>query len=369
MDIPSAKRVTALLSDPARLLVTILIGNTLVNIAASAVMTDLFYGAMGEKGVGISIISMTVIVLLFGEVTPKKFALSHAEAVSFFAALPVSLIEKVVVPLRLALTGVSCSIVRGLGVHISSEESGMTAQEIRSLLSLGKKKGVVKKKEKDMIDGILEFKELNAADIMTPRIDMVALDLTEEKDSIVLKIKESQYSRIPVYIHTLDNVVGLIHSKDLLLDPSAPVKNLVRRPYFVPESMRIDDLLQELQRRHTHMAVVTDEYGVTSGLVTIEDVLEEIVGEIRDEFDFEVPHVRKIDQKNFEVEGQTHIDEVNEKVGLAIMTDEVDTIGGYITLVLGRIPQAGDTFEGDGFLATVNDVSKNRITSLKIEKT
>lgn len=369
MDNPSAKRVTALLSDPARLLVTILIGNTLVNIAASAIMTDISYDALGEKGVGISIILMTVIVLLFGEVTPKKFALSHSRAVSFFAAMPVTMIEKVIVPLRLVLTGVSYFIVRGLGVHLSSEDPGMTAQEIRSLLSLSRKKGVVKKKEKDMIDGILEFKELNAADIMTPRIDMVALDLTEKKDNIILRIKESQCSRIPVYMHTLDNVVGVIHSKDLLLDLAASVKDLVRRPYFVPESMRIDDLLQELLRRHIHMAVVTDEYGVTSGLVTIEDVLEEIVGEIRDEFDFEVPQVRKIDRKNFEVEGQTHIDEVNEKVGLSIDTDEVDTIGGYITLVLGRIPQAGDTFEGEGFVATVNDVSKNRITTLRIEKT
>lgn len=368
VDSPSARRVVALLADPHKLLVTILVGNTLVNIAASAVFAKICYNALGEKGVIFSVIMMTAIVLVFGEVTPKMFALANATDVSFFAAIPLKAAEYVFTPVRLILSKISYFMVKSFGIKVSPKGPKITEQEIRSLFVLGKKKGIVKEKEKDMIDGILQFKELNAADIMTPRIDVVSLDLTTVRDDLVLQIRESQYSRFPVYMHTLDNIVGIIHTKDFLLNASVPARDLVKRPFFAPESMRIDDLLQELQRRHIHIAVITDEYGVTSGIVTIEDILEEIVGEIRDEFDFEAPNIRMMDQKNFEVNGQTHIDEVNEKVGLAIDTDEVDTVGGYVILMLGKIPQAGDRLEAEDFTITVNDVSKNRITSLTIEK-
>ncbi|MEA3489066.1 MAG: hemolysin family protein [Candidatus Omnitrophota bacterium] len=368
MDRPDAKRVVELLSDPNRLLVTILVGNTLVNIAASAVLADFCYGSFGEKGVPIAIVSMALIVLVFGEVTPKMFALANAQGVSFFAAVPLKLFEKIFAPARIVLSNISYSIVRTLGIKVSSESLKITEQDIRFLFAIGKKRGIVKEKEKEMIDGIFEFKELNAADIMTPRIDVAALDLTKKREEMVDEIKEHQYSRFPVYVHTLDNIVGVIHSKDFLLNPTNPIKDLVKKPYFAPESMKIDDLLRELQKRHIHMAVVTDEYGVTSGLVTIEDLLEEIVGEIRDELDFETPNIRKIDQKSFEIKGQTHVDEVNEVTGMKIETDEVDTIGGYVILRIGKIPQAGDTIEADNFLITVKDVSKNRITFLTIER-
>ncbi len=368
LETPPARRVTTLLADPHRLLVTILVGNTLMNIAASAVLADFFYTAMGEKGIAVSIAVMTAVVLVFGEVTPKMFALANGQRVSFFASLPLKALEWIFAPVRFVLSRIAYAIVSALGLKIPSERPEITEQEIRSLFLLGKKRGIVKEKEKDMIDSILAFKELNAADIMSPRIDIVALDLTMERDELIREIKESQYSRLPVYVHTLDNIVGVIHSKDFLINPSAPVKDFVRQPFFAPESMRIDDLLHELQRKHTHMAIVTDEYGVTSGVVTIEDILEEIVGERRDEFDFEPPRIRMIDQKSYEVSGQAHIDEVNEEVGLAIETDEVDTIGGYVILRMGRIPRAGDSIKVDGFVITVNDVSKNRITSLTIKK-
>ncbi|NQT33045.1 MAG: HlyC/CorC family transporter [Candidatus Omnitrophica bacterium] len=370
MDSPSARRVVALLSDPHKLLVTILAGNTLVNIAASAILADLFYNGMGkrEEAVWLSIVSMTLIVLIFGEVAPKMFALANNERVSFFASTPLKFLEKLFTPIRVVLSGISYSLVKWLGVKASSEESPITEQEIKTLFSAGKKSGVVKEKEKDMIDSILEFKELNVADIMTPRIDVEALDLTKPREEIADQIRDSRYSRYPGYIHTLDNIVGIVRSKDFLLEEDVPVKDLVTRPFFVPESMKIDDLLQGLQSKKTHIAVVTDEYGVTSGIVTIEDVLEEIVGEIRDEHDYEVPKIRKLDQKTFEVDGLTHIDEVNGEIGINIETDEVDTIGGYLVLEMGEIPQAGDSIAINGFILTVNDVSNNRITRVTVER-
>lgn len=368
MDTPQARRVKHLLSDPHKLLITILIGNTLVNIAASAVLVSFFYNIFGEAGVAISIVVMTLVVLIFGEVTPKMLALTAAQKMSFAASGPLEVLERIFSPIRIVLSKIAYGIVKGVGLNIEQKKEGVTEQEIRSLLHIGKKKGVVKEKEKDMIDGILEFKDLNAADIMTPRIDVEALDLGLKKEELVKQIKDSQFSRYPAYVHSLDNIVGIIHSKDFLLHEEAAIKDLVDTPFVAPESMKIDDLLQALQKRKMHMAIVTDEYGVTSGVVTIEDILEEIVGEIRDELDIEKPNIKMIDQKTFEVEGQTHIDEVNEALDVAIETDEVDTIGGYVILCMGKIPQSGDHMRINGFLITVNDVSKNRITKLTIEK-
>ena len=369
MDNLPARRVIGLLSDTPRLLITILIGNTLVNIAASSILAGIFYNLFGEKGVGFSILAMTAIILVFGEVTPKVYALSDPVKVSFFSSGLLKMLEVVFSPARFVLSGISHSIIKALGFKLVSEKPKITEQEIKSLFSMGKKRGIVKEKEKDMIDSILLFKQINAADIMTPRIDVTAFDINKEKEELIQDVKESKFSRCPVYVHSLDNIVGIIHSKDLLLDGAAPVRDLVKRPFVVPESMRVDDLLQELQKRHIHMAVVTDEYGVTSGVVTIEDILEEIVGEIRDEFDLEKPKIRMLDQKNYEISGLAHIDEVNQELGLNIETDEVDTIGGYVIFLLGRIPQAGDSVEVEGVRFTVQDVSKNRITILEAEKT
>jgi CBS domain containing-hemolysin-like protein len=190
-----------------------------------------------------------------------------------------------------------------------------------------------------------------------------------ECDLALLKVKDAKFSRLPVYVHSLDNIVGVICAKDFLLHPLTPVQDFVRRAHFVPETKRVADLLKDMQHRRTHLAVVTDEYGVTSGLVTIEDIIEEIVGEIRDELDHESPKIRKIDDNTFEVSGQAHIDEVNKEVGLAIETDEVDTIGGYVMLMLGKIPQAGDTVNLSGSaVIKVRDVSKNRVKALEISK-
>ncbi len=365
----SADRVLKLLQDPHKLLITILVGNTLVNIAASSLMTDIMFGLLGEAGVGFSIALMTVVLLLAGEVTPKMFALKNVVRLASFSSLFLVFYEKLFFPARVVLEGLSRLIVRSLGIDIKKERSKVTDEEIRSLFSMGKKGGVVKEREKDMVDSVLSFKTSNAADIMTPRIDMVAIDLGLDVEDIVRQIKENKFSRYPAYVHTVDNMVGIVHAKDVLLSDPPRVKKFVRKPLFVPESMKVDDLLQELRSKHKHMAVVTDEYGVSSGIVTIEDVLEEIVGEIRDELDQEKPKIRMLDQKTFEVSGQTHIDEVNEQLGMQIETDEVDTIGGYVILELGKIPSAGDVVATGGFSIKVLDVSKNRITLLEVTKT
>jgi putative hemolysin len=366
---PGSKRVLRLLKDPHKLLITILVGNTLVNIAASSVMADTLYGFFGEAGVGVSIVVMTGILLIAGEVTPKMFALKNAVNLAFFASVPLAFFEKIFFPVSWILERVSRFIVRGMGIKIITERQKVTDAEIKSLFSMGQKRGVVKEKEINMVENVLSFKSSDAADIMTPRIDLVALDLGGTRGEIEREIKEDKFSRYPVYAHTIDNIVGIIHAKDVLLSDSEHIREFVRKPLFAPESMKIDDLLHELRSKHKHMAIITDEYGVTSGIVTIEDILEEIVGEIRDELDEERPKIKMLDQKTYEVNGQAHLDEVNDELGMGIDTEDVDTIGGYVILELGKIPAAGDVLEINGFRIKVMDVSKNRVTMLEVTKT
>lgn len=366
---PAAKRVEKLLRDPYKLLITIVVGNEIVNISASSIMSKLCYVNFGERGVLYSILITLAILIVMGEVTPKMLALANAVRYSLFASRPMMFLERLFAPLRFVLTTAAHGIVRALGVNITHDHYGITKQEIKSILTLGKKSGVVKEKETNMVENVLEFKETNAADIMTPRINMVALDLEEDRQTIVRRVKDAKFSRFPVYVHSPDNIIGVIWAKDFLLHPSTAPKDLVRRVHFIPETKRVGDLLKEMQRKRMHLAIVTDEYGVTSGVVTIEDIIEEIVGEIRDELDHEMPKINKLDDRTFEVNGQAHIDDVNKEVGLSIETDEVDTIGGYIMLQLGKIPQAGDTVRlNDGAVIRVLDVSKNRVRSLEILK-
>jgi putative hemolysin len=201
---------------------------------------------------------------------------------------------------------------------------------------------------------------------MTPRIDVVALDLSEKKDDLVKVMKKHQYSRLPAYIQNLDNIAGIVYTKEFLLNPIVPFRELIRPPYFVPESMKLDDLLREMQIRKVHIAVVTDEYGVTSGIVTIEDILEEIVGEIRDEHDNESPKIKPVSEGIYEIRGETHINDVNEALKINIETDEVDTIAGYVTMQFGKIPSPGESIDLLGYNFNVSAVLKNRITYLKV---
>jgi putative hemolysin len=339
-----------------------------VNIAASSIITDLFYRNFGEKGIGASVVIMTVLLLLFGEVTPKKFAFAHPIGFSFLSSIPMIFFEKLFAPARWVLHLIASKTLEAVGIKLRIEKQGITELEIRHLVSLSKKKGVVKGKEEEMIDGVMRLKKHNAADIMTPRINVVSIDLSDSRELIMKKMKEHQYSRFPAYIHDFDNIVGIVRTKDFLLGKDIEIEEVITKPYFVPESMRLNDLLKGLQRIKTQMAVVTDEYGVTSGVVTVEDILEEIVGEIRDELDFEPQKIHKIGQKIFEVDGQLHISEINEELGLGISTDEVDTIGGYVILKMGRIPHIGECVETDGYRFTVENISKNRITNIRMER-
>ncbi len=364
----SSGRIVVLLSRPRRFLFTILTGNTLVNIAASSCATIFSLALFGTSGIGIAIGFMFFVLLVFGEVVPKTYAYINAEKFSQAVAYPLEIIIKIFSPFRKILYLITDTVIKRLGFIAPKDTSEITIEEIKSLIKIGHREGVVKDKELEMIYGVFEFKDQLAKDIMTPKINIKALDFNMPHEEVLEYIKDAKHSRLPVYRETLDNIVGIVYAKDVLFKANTNLKDLIKEVYFVPESERIDHLLSDLQKGFIQMAIVADEYGVTTGLVTMEDILEEIVGEIVDEYDKEEKLLTKIDKKTYRINGMLRIDEANEKLGLNIKTEQVDTIGGFISLIMQKIPAENEEITYKKFKFKVTKVEKNRIKEIIITK-
>ena len=364
----SSDLIVSLLSNPRRLLLTILTGNTLVNTAASACATTVAITVFGRKGVGIAIGFMLIVLLLLGEIIPKTYAYLFSEGFSKFAAYPLSLIVRLLKPIRNVLSFVTSSMINRLGFIAPKDTSEITEDEIKSLIKIGHREGVVRDNEKEMIYGVFHFKGLSSKDIMKPKIDVMALDFDLPREKVFEYVKEAKHSRLPVYRDTMDNIIGVVYAKDVLINTDVMLKDLIRAAFFVPESQKIDSLFSDLQKRSIQMAIVTDEYGATTGVVTMEDILEEIVGEIVDEYDKEKPRIEKIDRNTYQVSGLLHINEANEKLNLKIATTGIDTIGGFVSMVLQRIPRENDEFIYRNHKFTVKKVERHRVEEIIIRK-
>ena len=283
-------RVLKLLERPTRTIVTILIGNDLVNITASVTMTALIVHFWGAQKAWLSVLLMLPLILIFGELTPKMMAVAHAERVSYLVARPLELFSLLITPLQAVLKRVVDLCLRVLGVPAALSPSGVSEEDFKLILDVGRQEGVVEPTEHTMIERVLAFAEVPVRQVMTPRSDMFCLDMNLSFDEAVAAFTKAAFSRIPVYQETIDRIVGILNAKDLLRvkaegSPQPTLSSLLHPPFFIPETIRIDTLLKEFQRRGRHLAIVVNEYGVTAGLVTLEDLLEELVGEIADEFD------------------------------------------------------------------------------------
>ncbi len=374
----AARRVLRLLSRPRALLTTILLGNTLVNVSAATIAALLtaefahvhhlsaFWTTFAE------VVIVTLVILLFAEVTPKVIAVQHAESfsrrVSIFIELLYYLLYPLVEPLRLF----SAWIERVLGVPESAEP--LTEQELRALVDVGQEEGALLQDEREMIHSIFEFGRTHVREIMVPRIDMVCIERSASLSDLVNLIKEKGHTRIPIYEGTIDNIIGIIHAKDLLPylvreNSDVDLAKLARPALFVPESKLIDELLREFQRERTHMAIVVDEYGGTAGLVTLEDVIEEIVGEIQDEYDREAPLYQKIDENTYVMDAKIDLDEVNEILGADLPTDEdFESLGGFIFDLTGYVPREGEKIVYGDFEFIVEKVQRNRILRVRVHR-
>ncbi|TET52776.1 MAG: HlyC/CorC family transporter [Actinobacteria bacterium] len=367
----SAKILEKLYSHPGRFLATILFINTLVNIGSAALATSIAaryvaYPAAVATGV------MTFVILVFAEISPKTFAVQKAD-IAFKLAKPLKIVDIVLYPVVRVLILTANLILKLFGVKSMKQGPFVTEEEIRMMVSVGEEEGVIQEQEREMIDSIFEFGDTIVKEVMVPRMDMMAVSNKDTVSKILKLILHEGFSRIPIFEKTIDNVIGIVYARDLLVrygkgEKEVSLKKLIRPAYYVPETMKVIDLLKELQRRKIHMAIVVDEYGGTAGLVTIEDLLEEIVGEIFDEYDFEEVLIERIDDKNVRVEAKVDLDEINEILEIDLPEAEYESIGGFVVDLFGKIPSPGDKIDYNNLTFTVEKVIKHRVYKILITK-
>lgn len=373
--------VSSLLEQPRRLLVTILIGNTVVNVAVSIIAVAFAIelapriGISEELAITFQIIILTLLILIFGELLPKVFASKNSVRFTKIIVIPLYWINVMIYPISETLT----EIIRAATskIHIHKLKTVLTTDEIGELSDIGQEKGTLEEEEHEIIKSIVSFRNILASEIMTPRVDIKAIQSDASFDHVVSTINETGHSRFPLYNEDLDAIIGILSAKDILpfIKNGKPRKDInlteiVRKAMFVPKTKKINNLLREFQSKKTHIAIVVDEYGGTSGLITLEDIIEEVVGEIWDEYDKEEDIIKKLDDNSYLVLGKTPIDEINEAIGSQVITEETDfeTIGGLIFKQAGTIPKEGYSFKINNFKFTVKEIHRKRINKVLIEK-
>jgi CBS domain containing-hemolysin-like protein len=366
-----AEALALLKESPNHLLTTILIGNTIVNIAAAAIATAIAITAFGNLGIGIATGAVVIILLVFGEIGPKVYAARASEDFALAVARPVLFLSFLLTPFIWLVNKVSHS----LPLYRDQPDQSVTEEEIREWIDVGKEEGTIEQEEQDMLYSVLEFSDTTTREIMTPRVDVILMEDTVTFEEAIRIFNETGFSRIPVFHEHIDNITGILNVKDVfsamvLRRKDTTIKEIMYDPTFVPETKKIDDLLKELQLHRVQIAVVIDEYSSFVGIVTVEDILEEIVGDIQDEFDKEEPDVQKLSEGVYVVDAQMWVDEINEQLGINLPIDEsYETIGGLLLDRLGHIPQhPGEKAEiDDGRLTLmVMQMRGRRIVKVKV---
>lgn len=371
--VKNADLIMQLLEDPNRLLSSILVGNNLVNNGASALTTALaiqmFNGNTGN-GAGLATIIITIIILIFGEITPKTIAAQKAEKVALIVVKIIAVCVFVFRPVVAVLNVVTGALIRLFGCDPDEKSPLITEAELKTIVNVSHEEGVLESEERTMINNVFDFGDSKARDVMTPRTDIVAVPLDVTYEEYVRLVQEEGFSRMPVYGEDLDDIVGILYVKDIffLNEADFSAEKFMREPFFTYESKPLDELLAELKNSRLAVAVVLDEYGGTSGMITTEDIVEEIVGEIEDEYDDEEEEIEVIKDNEFVVDGSTRLEDFNEMVGTELESEEVDTIAGYILLLLGNFPQSGQEIEAEGLRIVVEEMDKNRIEKLRVYK-
>jgi putative hemolysin len=380
---PGARRVRRLLDEPGRFLAVSQLGLTVIGFFASAyaavslveslafVLRGIGMDAGGARGLSLVIVTivLALFTIVFAELVPKTLALANAERFAIALSLPVEFLARALGPLIVLLTGVTTAITKLFGASISNEAS-ITAEELRLIVERGGEQGVLEAEEEQMINAVIELGSRRVHEVMVPRIAMAAMQVSATYDEAIETIVEHGHSRIPVYDESVDEILGILYAKDLLpfmrdsAGPRPELRSLLRAPVYIPESMTVDDLLHEFQRRKVHIAIVLDEYGGTAGLVTIEDLLEEIVGEIQDEYDVEEPMVVRISDDEARLDGRAAVDDLADlfDVNLGLDDeDEYDTVGGLIYHRIGGVPTPGDRIDVNGLTLTVESTDGRRV--------
>lgn len=363
-----AELTLSLSEDYDKLLSSILIGNNVVNIAASSLATILFLQVSKEHGAMLSTVVMTVLVLIFGEISPKSLAKEAPESFAMFSAPIMRVIMAVLTPFNWLFGQWKLLLNK---IFKTKNDHGITEQELLTMVEEAQSEGGIDEQEGDLIKSAIEFNDMEAGEILTPRVDLTAVDMEEDPQAIYNIFMETKFSRIPVYKETIDHIVGVIHQRDffvMIRTKGQTMEDIIKPAIFVSESIKISKLIKHLQKSQAHMAIVTDEYGGTKGIVTMEDILEELVGEIWDEHDDVIEDIEKISENEYLVSGSADVEEV---LDLFEMTDETDqnTITGWVMEKLEKMPEIGDVFEENGLHVTVRELDGRRVGKVLIRYT
>ncbi len=369
--VKGAKLVASLIEKSGDLLSSILVGNNLVNIAATSVSTSLFLSIYGSKGVAIATAVMTVLVLIFGEITPKTIAANSPEKLALIVAKPINLIMKIAKPAVWVFNLLTGIIFKILGIDNNGAKPFITEEELKTMVNVSHEEGVLEMEEREIINNVFQFGDMQAKEAMIQRLDMVAVSIEDTYDEIIELFKTEKLSRLPVYKESIDDIVGILNIKDIIFLSDEEInkfdiKDYVREAFFTYEFKKITQLLEEMKKEKSQMAIVVDEYGGTAGLLTIEDLVEVIVGDIDDEYDEEEEEIVKVSENEYVVEGSTKISDVNEILGINFESEEFDSIGGFIIGYLKRIPEEHELIEVENVKFNVESIDKNRINKIRI---
>ena len=371
------EKIKSVLDSPQRLLVSLLTGNTIVNVSIASLAAYITAGFADDYTwskstlILMEVLVVSVVVLIFGEILPKMIAIKYSKEYALKMYTPLKIMMFILSPIAQGFNAITNVVIKI--IPFRKEKIFDSEEELKILAELGEEEGTLQEEESDMIQSIFDFKEKTVGEIITPRVDIVSLKSDESIDKAMDIIGERQFSKIPIYKDTIDNIKGILYAKDIIpylmgSRPNVNLQNLARQPFFVPETKPIDDLMEEFKLRKTSIAIVVDEWGGTEGLVTLEDVVEEVMGEIRDPYDQDESNVLKQSDGSFIVEGSITIYDLEEETDIEFPEDrDYDTLGGFILDILTDIPQTGEQVEFNDMVFTVQTVENNRIGKIKIQ--
>lgn len=369
---PRGKRLEQLVSEPERMLSTLLVANNAVNVLSASVATILFVSLIGETwGPWIATAVMTAVLLVFGEITPKTIAARYPERFSLRVAPTISRLSVVLAPIASFFSAITRGLLRLLRIPIGRGDDGPTEDDIRALAALGQRGGQIEEAEREIIDALFHLADRAVREVMTPRLDIVTLGVPLRADDVRRAVSETGHSRFPVIAHDLDDLVGIVHVKDLLQrrgTDDADLSPLVRPPHYVPETMSVLDTLGLMRARRYAMAVVVDEHGGVEGVVTIKDLVAELVGELQDEFDPGTPSVTRLGPDLWIADGRLDIDDLEAAVEYNLTDGPYSTVGGFLMALCGRVPDEGDEVVEDGYRYTVLAMDRQRVDRIRVER-
>lgn len=370
----TAARVLKLLENPSKMLSTILIGNNIVNITASALATTFTTKVFGNKFIGVSTGILTLVVLLFGEITPKTLATMYSERISLIYIHIIAPLNVILTPVIWFVDKLSNGIFFILRIDKDKVSNPMTEGELRTIFDVSEEDGVIEKEEKSMINNVVDFGDSEAKDVMVPRADMSVISVDASFDEVIEAFGEDHYSRLPVCDDSKDKIVGIVYLKDIFFfqnqgngNSGFSVRNIMREPFFVYEYQKTSSIMAEMRNRFVSLAIVLDEYATAIGLITTEDLIEEIVGEIRDEFDMdELKSITQLSEQQYEIDASVKLSDLEDSIGIKLESEDYDSLGGYVIELLDHLPGEGETVKKDGITFRVLSVDKNRIERVGI---